>query len=148
MNSLPLTLKRIFCDRYNIGMIIFLCLPLLNFFLLSNKVITLFYDGYAYLLIAESLYSGQGIKIGDITHVFYPPGFPFFIAFFKLFIHNSIMAAQFLCAVLSDINILMMFYLCKKYFNSKFIGLLAALIYLPHQKNLWVKLGSGKSPSV
>ena len=112
-------------------LIFFMGFPFLLFFLLKNKSITLTWDGYIYLALAQNISEGRGFTLGTKPHLFHSPLFPFLIAGMKNCFHlDVITSAHLLCTLFFSLNIFLIFSYCKHYLRSQRIGFYAILIYI------------------
>lgn len=105
--------------------------PLLLFVLLKNKELTLSFDSYVYLALADSMVKGNGFTLCGHPHIFHSPGFPWLISCIQRCTGiNAITAGHLLCAFSLFATVYGMYWISKKVFLSQKVGILAAMLFL------------------
>ena len=118
-------------QKYKIFVFFIILFPLLLFFLLKNKELTVTFDSYAYLALADNLAQGHGFTLCNTPHIFHSPGFPLMMCAVKSITgFNMINSGHLLCSISLSITAFLMFWIGKKIFLSENIGMLSVYLFL------------------
>ena len=122
------TTKPRYIDLY-LNILIFFLISFIFFFIFYKKEISLSWDGYIYMALAENIHSGIGFTLCNQPHLFHSPGFPFLINVFMSVFKNAIISSQFICSFSYFITLSLIYIFCSINFKNKYIGIISIIIY-------------------